>query len=226
MASIVEPQKSRLAWKQDAPHRILLHNISWNLYEQIREEESNWGLRMSYDDGDLEIMSPSQSHGEIEARFGIFLMELADVLDFPCKVVGNTTWKKPWARKAKEADGSYYLANYLRVRHKKIDLNVDPPPDLAVEVEISRSVLNALDIYAAIGVPEIWRFDGEVFHIHQRQADGTYLEMNRSEALPFVRPDEVVYWMSRAEEMDDDMAWKREVREWARAVLVPRLEQP
>jgi Uma2 family endonuclease len=224
MTTIVETPKFRRSSKQDVPSRVLLHNISWELYEQLREEESNWGVRMAYDDGELEIMSPSQSHGEIEARFGIFLTELADVLDFPCKPVGNTTWKKPGAKKAKEADGSYYLANYERVRHKKIDLNVDPPPDLAVEAEVSRSVLNALDIYASIGVPEIWRFDGEVFHIHQRQADGTYLEVNRSDALPFLRPEEVVFWMTKAEEMDNDIAWKRELREWARVELVPRLE--
>ena len=224
MASAIEVPRSRTATERTAPDRILLRNIPWELYEQLREEESNWGIRMAYDDGELELMSPSQSHGEIEWRFAIFLMELADVLGFKCKPLGNTTWKKPGAKKAKEADGSYYLANYERVRHKKIDLNIDPPPDLAVEAEVSRSAINSLNIYAAIGVPEIWRFDGEVFHIHQRQADGTYLETDRSRALPFLNPDEVVFWMRKAEEDDDDMEWKRQVREWARVELAPRLE--
>jgi Uma2 family endonuclease len=203
----------------------LLRNISWELYELLREEKSNWGVRMAYDDGDLELMSPSQSHGEIEARFGIFLMELADVLGFPCKPLGNTTWKRPGAKKGKEADGCYYLSNYQRVRHKTIDLDVDPPPDLAIEADVSRSSLNSLGIYAEIGVPEIWRFDGEDLHLHSRQINGSYLEVTQSRAFPFLRREEIVAWMIKAEEMDNDLAWKREVREWARVELLPRLNQ-
>jgi Uma2 family endonuclease len=224
MATIVEAREARRILKHDPPTRIVLHNISWELYETLREEEANWGLRMAYDDGDLELMSPSQSHGEIEWRFGLFLMELARALGFKCKPLGNTTWKKRGSRKAKEADGAYYLASYDRVRRRKIDLNVDPPPDLAIEAEVSRSVLNSLNIHAAIGVPEIWRFDGEAFHIHLRQPDGTYQEADRSLALPFLIPSEVVYWMKKAEEDDDDVEWLLEVNAWARLELTPRLE--
>lgn len=223
MATATEAPEGRTTTRRAEPARVVLRNVSWDLYELLREEEANWGVRMTYDSGDLELMSPSQSHGEIECRFGLFLMELADVLGFKCKPLGNMTWKRPGSAKAKEADGSYYLANYERVRRKKIDLDVDPPPDLAVEAEVSRSALDALSIYAEIGVPEIWRFDGEAFHIHLRQPDGIYLESDRSLALPFLRPDEVVSWLRKAEEDDDDVEWKRQVREWARIELAPRL---
>jgi hypothetical protein len=81
-----------------------------------------------------------------------------------------------------------------------------------------------LNIYAEIGVPEIWRFDGEVFRIHLRQPDGTYEEAERSLALPFLFPAEVVYWMKKAEEDDDDVEWLEQVNQWARAELAPRLE--
>jgi Uma2 family endonuclease len=225
MASVVQTSEPQSATRRVGPVRILLHNVPWDYYERLREDEANWGIRMAYDDGEMELMSPSQSHGEIESRFGIFLMELADVLGFDCKPLANMTLGKPDVEKAKDADGSYYLANCRRVRRKKIDLTVDPPPDLAIEVEVSRSALNALSIYAALGVPEIWRFDGTEFHIHRRQADGSYLEVDRSGALPFLRPEEVVFWMSKAEEDDDDIAWKRLIREWARVELAPRLEQ-
>jgi Uma2 family endonuclease len=224
MATVVEAPKSRIATKTDLPNRILLHNVSWELYETLRQEVSNWHVRMAYDSGDLELMSPSQSHGEIEWRFGIFLMELADVLGFPCKPLGSTTWKRPGAKKAKEADGCYYLSNYERVRRKKIDLDVDPPPDLAIEVEVSRSSLNSLGIYQEIGVPEIWRFDGEELHIHSKQANGSYLEVIQSPAFSFLLREEIVAWMIKAEEMDDDLAWKREIRDWATVILAPRLE--
>jgi len=207
-----------------APARIVLHNIPWDLYERLRDDEENWGVRMAYDCGSLELMSPSQRHEEIDRRFGLFLMEVAEALGLKCKPLGATTWKKPGAKKAKEADGCYYLANAGRVRNRTIDLNVDPPPDLAVEVEVSRSALNTLNIYAAIGVPEIWRFDGSTFHIHSRQADGSYIELDHSPALPFLRMEEVMDWMRRGEEEDDDVMWKRQVREWARVELLPRLD--
>lgn len=224
MLTIAEVPKPRIATKTDAPSRILLHEISWELYERLRATESNRGVRMAYDNGELELMSPSQSHGEIESRFPLFIAEVAEVLNLECKLVGTTTWKNATAGKAKEADACFYFANHDRVRHKKIDLDFDPPPDLAIEVEVSRSSINALDIYSALKVPEIWRFDGESLHIHHRQVDGNYLEVDRSPALPFLLPDEIVAWMTKAEEMDNDMAWKRELREWVSVVVAPRLE--
>jgi Uma2 family endonuclease len=224
MASIFQAPETQIAAKSVGPDRILLHDISWELYERLRDEEANWGIRMTYDDGELELMSPSQGHGEIESRFPIFVTEVADVLDLKSKLLGTTTWKKAGARKAKEADACFYLANHDRVQHKMIDLSVDPPPDLVIEVEVSRSAINALNIYAAIGVPEIWRFDGQALHIHERQIDGNYLEVERSLSFPFLRPGEIVEWMIKAEEFDDDILWKRQIREWARVVLAPRLE--
>jgi Uma2 family endonuclease len=224
MASIVPPVVSRYATDRDAPNRVVLHEVSWDFYESLRAEETNWGIRMSYDAGELELMSPSPRHSSIEFRFGLFLMELARKLNFKCKPLGNATWKKAELEKGKEADGCFYLANYERIRNKEIDLDVDPPPDLAIEVEISRSALNALTIYAALGVPEIWRFDGAKFHIHRRQENGSYLEVEQSHALPFLRREEVVEWLVRAEELDDDVEWIEQVGEWTRIELAPRLE--
>jgi Uma2 family endonuclease len=225
MATIVQAPEPRTAPKAAGPDRILLHNISWELYEQLREEESNWSVRMAYDSGDLELMSPSQKHEEIGYRFELFMVALAQTLGFKFAGMAHTTWKNEAAEKAKEADACYYLANFDRIRGKTIDLEVDPPPDLAVEVEVSRSAIDSLNIYAAIGVPEIWRFNGEHLHIHLRQADGSYLESARSLALPFVQPDEVVFWLRKAIEMSDNMDWMTQVQDWARVELAPRLER-
>ena len=225
MASIVQTPETRTAPKAAGPDRILLRNISWELYEQLREDVSNWGVRMAYDSGNLELMSPSLRHEEIRFRFDLFLVALARTLEFKFRGLASTTWKKVGAEKAKEADGCYYIANFGRIRGKEINLEVDPPPDLAIEIEVSRSAINSLNIYASIGVPEIWRFDGEAIHIHVRHADGSYSESDRSLALPFIQPEEIVSWMRKAVEIEDDMDWMSQVEDWARLELAPRLER-
>ena len=87
-----------------------------------------------------------------------------------------------------EADNCFYLASFPDPRQGAIDLDVDPPPDLAVEVEISRSALDRMGIYAALGVPEVWRFDGEALRVEQLQADGTYAAATEQPELPLADP--------------------------------------
>ena len=110
------------------------------------------GRADEHDGGDLELMSPSLRHEETRFRFDLFLVALARALGFKFRGLASTTWKKAGAEKAKEADSCYYIANFGLVRGKEIDLTVDPPPDLAIEIEVSRSAINSLNIYAAIGV--------------------------------------------------------------------------
>ncbi len=208
----------------DPSVRIVLHGVPWKIYERLREEERNWNLRMTFDAGALELMSPSQMHEEIDNRFELFMVALAQSLRFEFLALVHTTWKNDAAEKAKEADACYYITNFERVRGKIINLEVDPPPDLAVEVEVSRSAIDSLRIYSALGVPEVWRFDGQDLVIHLRQADGSYLESGQSLALPFLTPEEVVFWMNQAAELRMNMEWMRQVQEWARVELTPRLE--
>ncbi len=216
-----EPQKTSGVL---GPARILLRNIPWSLYKQLRDDEANWGVRMTFADGELELMSPSQRHEEIGYRFELFMVALAQALGFEFAGMASTTWQNEAAEKAKEADACYYIANFDRIRGKTVNLKVDPPPDLAVEVEVSRSAIRSLSVYAAIGVPEIWRFDGEDLHVHLRQPDGTYAESDHSLALPFIQLDEVVFWLKKASEINGNMEWMRQVQDWARIELAPRLD--
>ena len=207
------------------PARILLHHISWRLYEELRADEANWGIRMAYCDGDLELMSPGRVHEEYGERFRHFVMALAHGVGFKIKGVGAWTLVNSESEKAKEPDAAYYVQNFQRIQRKKIDLKVDPPPDIAFEAEVSRSAVNSLNIYAAIRVPEIWRFDGEVLRIHVCQVDGGYQESEQSLAFPFLKPGEFVAWVQKADELDDDELWTRQIEEWARVELTPRLDR-
>jgi Uma2 family endonuclease len=228
MASATHIPQPRTATSKPGPDRVLLHNVSWETYETLRAEEANWGVRMAYDEGELELMSPSLRHEEARFRFDLFLVALARALGFKFRGLASTTWKKAGLEKAKEADSCYYLANFDRVRGKEVDLNVDPPPDLAVEVEVevevSRSAIDSLSLYAALRVPEIWRFDGTSLVIHLRQPDGTYQEVDRSGVLPFLLAEEVATWMLKAAEIEDDMEWMAQVEAWALLELAPRIE--
>jgi Uma2 family endonuclease len=223
MATAIQAEASRTKTEEDSA-RVLLREVPWELYQNLREEEANWNVRMTYDSGDLELMSPSQRHEAIGYRFEVFMIALAQALGFEFEALAHTTWKNELAEKAKEADACYYLANYERIRGKTINLEIDPPPDLAIEVEISRSAIDSLPIYNALGIPEVWRFDDEELTVHLRQPDGSYLEADHSLALPFIQPAEVVHWLKKADELNANMEWMRQVQEWARVELAPRLE--
>jgi Uma2 family endonuclease len=205
--------------------RLVLRNVPWDVYEALRDEEANDHLRMTYIDGSLELMSPGQRHERYAVWFGLLLVQIACGVGFPIKSYRTTTWRKKGAGKkgkGKEADDCFYIANVPLVRHKEIDLKTEPPPDLAIEVEISTGALDALKAYAKLRVPEVWRYDGEVLRVHVLRRDGTYRIGDRSPALPFLRIDEVEHWMRRALEIDDDAQFCEEVRAWARDVLAAR----
>jgi Uma2 family endonuclease len=165
-------------------------------------------------------MSPSAEHDVFKSRLARLIETLTFELNLPCEALGSTTWRRRPRDKGLEADECYYLANSPRVIGKKIiDLDVDPPPDLAIEIEISRSALDRMGIYAALGVPEIWRFDGETLRIEQLQADRTYAEVDASPSLPFFPPAEIVRWLGLAENLGQT-AWLRRFVEWVRETMI------
>lgn len=209
----------------DAERRFVLPEVSWDLYEKLRDEQGSWNVRMTYDHGRLELMSPSKKHEEDSYRFETLIVEIAKGLGLRCKPLRATTWKRP-DEAGKEADACFYLANEPRIwKKKEIDLAIDPPPDLAIEVEISPPHLDIESVYAAIGVPEIWRYNGESLRILERQPDGTYLQRDRSPSLPYLPPEEVIRLLREAEELDDDPRWGEQVALWVRDVLGPLYRQ-
>ena len=201
--------------------RVVLHNVSWDTYERLVEEIDNAGTRLAYDEGMLEIMSPLEFHDRCKKPLARLLEALTEELDMACRCTGSTTWKRKKKKKGLEADESYYLVSQPKVRGKKaVDLSVDPPPDLAIEVENTSSAIDKLGIYAALGVPEVWRFDGEKLAIHSLHADGHYTQQDRSRYFPLEATAKVVEWIGNCDDFDNDTAWIKEFRRWARENLV------
>jgi Uma2 family endonuclease len=183
---------------------IVLPNISWKTYEQILNEVGDSSsIRLTYDEGSLEIMSPSLPHDVYKGHIGRMIEMLAYELGIPMACLGSTTFKKKRLRKALEPDECYYVQNEARIRNKrKLDLKVDPAPDLAVEVDISYHAASRERIYAALGVLEIWLYDGRVLHALHRDENGDYEPATMSRAFPFLKVRDLERFI--------DMLWERD----------------
>src|ERR1700680_5042692 len=115
--------------------RLLLHDIDWNGYEAMLQIVGERHVRVTYDGGTMEVTMPSQRHEQAAQLLGLFVPRLAEELEIPYEPLGMTTWRKTDAEKGLEADQCYYIQNQAIVRDREVlDLDVDPPPDLAIEV--------------------------------------------------------------------------------------------
>ena len=197
-------------------HRIVLSGISWELYEQLRQNEENWHVHMAYDEGTLELMSPSSDHEAISKLIGQMIEAFTEEMAIPRRSLRCTTWKRPDLVKGVEADECYYILNHHRVNKRRaVDLSIDPPPDLVVETEVSRSVVQRLRIYAALGVPEIWRWRKSGLAAYSLEEGGKYVEREFSLNLPMLRVKDLEPFLE-FEVSADEAAWGRAFRTWVR----------
>ncbi len=220
MATTSEP---RTHSRSTGEQRFVLHGIGWDAYETLLKLLSDRPIRLTYDRGNLELMSPSMPHEQYSRLMGFLIQSLCEELEIPCIVAGSTTFRREIKQRGLEPDECFYLSNAERMigRHE-LDLAVDPPPDLAIEIDITHSSLDRIGIYAALGVPEVWRFDGETLSVLTLQPDGTYAASAQSPCFPFLPLSEVVRWLKLSETMDHSR-WGRQFRAWVREQIVPRV---
>lgn len=167
-----------------AEQRTLLTCIRWQTYVALVEENQSAGKRLTYDRGELEIMSPMMPHETAKRFLARMIDRFTEISEIELLSSASTTFRRVDLERGFEADESYYIQNASLIRGKgQIDLSVDPPPDIVIEIEMSRSAINKLALFAAFGVPEVWRFDDHQLTIH-RLRSGTYQEIDSSEALP------------------------------------------
>jgi Uma2 family endonuclease len=179
-------------------------------------------IRLTYDRGDLEIMSPLPIHECFKELLGRLIVAITEELDIPMISAGLTTFNREDVDRGLEPDQCYYFQSAAKIHDRlRIDLRVDPPPDLAVEIDITSHSFNRLKIYAALGVPEVWRFDGEVLQVLLLQSDGSYQVSERSAAFPFLPMSEVSRRIL-SYDFANDTRWAREIRAWVRNELAPR----
>jgi Uma2 family endonuclease len=202
--------------KSPAEHRIILHNTSWETYERLMKERGESRVpRFAYDRGELEIMSPSAEHEKVNRRIAQLVLAVAEELGIEAEDLGSTTFRREDLERGFEPDSCFYVQNEEQVRGKdRIDLAVDPPPDLVIEIDITSPSFSKLPIYAQIGVPEVWRYDGERMTILVLEYSD-YAERTESIVLPPVTSNILTDLVEKSKTTSRTV-WLKRVREWSR----------
>ncbi|MEM1393599.1 MAG: Uma2 family endonuclease [Cyanobacteria bacterium P01_D01_bin.116] len=197
-----------------AEQRIVLHNISWETFEALlKETGEDRGSRFAYDGNTLEIITPLFEHENPKCNFGNFIIALAEELNIEIKSAGSTTLKRKIVRKGIEPDNCYYIQNELAVRGKEtLDLTNSPAPDLAIEIDITSTSVNKFDIYSALGVKELWRYDGKNLNFYQL-LEGEYVECEFSIAFSLVSVKDISRFIEQSKTIGE-IALLKSFRNW------------
>ena len=202
-----------------AEQRTVLHNVSWETFEALlRDTGEDRGSRFAYDCGVLEIMTPLFEHENPKIQFDRFILVLAEELGIEIISPGSTTLKRRIAKRGIEPDTCYYIQNEPAIRGKvKLNLETDPPPDLAIEIDITSSSVNKLGIYSALGVTELWRYDGQDLKFYQL-VEGQYVECKFSIAFPIVSVSEISRFIEQSKSVGE-IALLKSFRAWVRGKI-------
>jgi Uma2 family endonuclease len=204
--------------------RILLHNINWRVYETLSSAIGERHIRLTYDDGDLEIMTLSFGHENAGEWLGRLIFFLAWQLKIPICSGGSTTLKKALRRKGLEADKSFWICHERSMRGKKAwNPRSDPPPDLVVEIDVTHSSIDRLAIYAALRVPEIWHYDGLVFKVLVLGTNGKYNRKSKSAAFPWLPLKPFGAFLQKLGTVDE-VTLIESFSEWVRGEVLPLKE--
>lgn len=180
-----------------------MHNVVWEDYETLlRAVGEAPGLRISFDKGTLQIMTLSSEH----ENYTRFLEKLVDRLSARLRIrilsFGSMTMKRKDRDRGTEPDACFYVQAASRLGAKRhVDVTTDPPPDIAVEIDVHQDSSSKLPLYAALAIPEIWRYDGSALTIHRLEG-GEYVAVPSSAALPMVDASTLTRFLNLLSEQD------------------------
>ncbi|MDY6938992.1 MAG: Uma2 family endonuclease [Cyanobacteriota bacterium] len=204
--------------------RFVFRSLDWQRYQTLRETLNrdgaasviaNRNIRFTYMHGTLEVTMPLEIH-EFSARLiEKFIWILVVELGMKIKTMGSTTLDREALDRSAEPDDAYYIQNQPLVAGRDVDLDRDPPPDLVVEVDITHTDINKLQLYAAMGVPEFWRYNGEVWRIYAL-CEGEYREMEMSPTFSQVPKAKLYEFLATARQ--DEVEAELMLRKWVRSV--------
>jgi len=196
--------------------RVVLYNIGWQQFENLLKDLGDKrAARIAYDRGTLEIMTPLPEHEHYKEVISDIVKDLGDLLELDYESLGSTTWKRESRQAGVEPDNCFYFQNEAAIRGKlEFDLNLDPPPDLVLEIDLTSKSLNRFPIYARLGVPEIWCYDTGELKIYQLK-NGEYQEAQISLVFPNLAVQEIPTLIEKNRSLGR-RAIRQAVRAWAR----------
>lgn len=200
---------------------LVLYSIDWRTYSRlILAFAEKPGVRLTYDRGELEIMAPLLVH-EDDGRFlARAVMIMTEELGLPFHPGGSVTLRRRRRQRGIEADECFWIANApLMAGRRRLDLRTDPPPDLALEIDVTNSSLDRMAIYASLVVPEVWRLEGDVLTFHHLTS-GQYHTANESRSFPRLKPTDLIPFVLQARLAPDHNVTARAFRQWVRQNLV------
>ncbi|MBI3824044.1 MAG: Uma2 family endonuclease [Planctomycetes bacterium] len=195
---------------------MVFRNIRWDTFERLLDDMGESHLRVAYDHGKLEFMTISLEHDSYGRWIGDLILFVAMEMKIPLRKGGSTTLKQALLDVGLEPDECFWFKHEKRMRGRKTwNALTDPPPDLAVEIDITTSWLDRLGIYASLKVPEVWRYDGKKLRVLILGADGAYKECEKSAVFPALPMDQFVRFVRRLDD-GEETALLREFTAWLR----------
>lgn len=219
---VAAPAIPPLAPAEPVEQRVVLPGVRWETYEMLAQDMNGSRIHMTYDRGDLELMVLSFPH----ERYKVLLRQVVEVLAEELNVeyisAGSTTLQREDVAGAIEADDCFYFEHWRQVCGKEdIDLATMPPPDLGLEIDVTRSSLLRLNVYAALRIPEVWRFDGSALLVYYLRKEGQYDVVAESHIFPGVPLGQIPALIGQGTELAD-LAYVRLLRDWIRREVLPR----
>lgn len=199
---------------------VILHGIRWATYERMLRDLDGGRVRLTYDSGTLEIMPLSPRHEVYKRRIGRMIEAMTLELDVPILSAGSTTWRRRRLRKGLEPDECYWVQHERDVRGKlDIDLRFDPPPDLAVEVDVTTSSMDRMAIYGALGIGEVWRWDEQYLRVLVLDdAERRHRERPGSRCFPWLPIAEFAAFLRQPAD-EGETRWMRGFVDWVGRAL-------
>jgi Uma2 family endonuclease len=222
-ASIIPPagqfNGSAAALPRDpGEQRFTFRHVNWEFYEGLLALIGERRYRVTYDRGSLELMAPAWNHEWWSRRIDKVLTGLCLALGVDFVGAGSTTFRRRDLERGLEPDQCYYTVNARRMLGlRELDLSVDPPPDLSVEIDFTRSSLDRLGIYAALGVTEVWRWDENgirVYHLQRSIDQNQYVQSERSLSFPTLPVDRLVDFLLATQDQGE-VQLLQAARTWA-----------
>jgi Uma2 family endonuclease len=200
--------------------RGVLYGVAWMDYQRFLSALGDYNLRHTYDGWHLEMMPPRKDHNWIKSLIGRMIELLTYEFGIPIQSVGSTTLTADEVTQGVQPDEAYYIAHEPSVRGKRTyNSAIDPPPDLIVEVDVTKSSLERMPTFALLKIPEVWRHGKNQTKFFQLQADGTYLEVEQSIAFPFLRSADIQRVLDQSGQVEENallrsfVAWAKQQRD-------------